>query len=181
MTRTIRTNFIRALQRQNVDSTPFPKASDDISLVNVVSDTSHLGPMVTNAHIACGVVQAAAGAGTFSGCLITAPASRTLAVYNIRNTITVASPGDIVRMGLDPVAAFTPTVASACMEWGDEAAQGVIFSGTFNAALTGDVFQYSTGTVGITPIYIAPGETLGIAHLTANALFVQEVAWEEFG
>ena len=181
MTRTISTSLIRQLERQQIDATPFAKVSDDVQLVNIQASSAHLGPMVTNAHIACGVVQAAAGAGTFSGCLITAPASRTLAVYNIRNTITVASPGDIVRMGLDPVAAFTPTVASACMEWGDEAAQGVIFSGTFNAALTGDVFQYSTGTVGITPIYIAPGETLGIAHLTANALFVQEVAWEEFG
>lgn len=179
MTRTISTSFIRSLRRQNVDATPFPKATDDISLVNIVSNTAHLGPMVTNAHSACSIVTVGGGAGTFSGCLITAPSNRTLTVYNVNNTIASAS--TVARMGINPTATFTPGIASACMEWGDEPALATIFGGTFNAALTGEIFQYSAGTIGITPVYVAPGETLGFAHLTANTLFTHEIAWEEFG
>ena len=177
MTRTIRTDFIRSLQRQNVDSTPFPKASDDISLVNVVSNTAHLGPMVTNAHAACTAIQLAAGAGAFGGLELSAPASRTLAIYNLEN-LTAQD----YRCGLAPVGTFTAVASAPCMEWGDDDLLAEVSSGTRNTALTVRyVILSANATAAFTPIYVAPGETFSMQQTVANQDFVAIIAWEEFG
>ena len=177
MTRTISTSFIRSLERQNVDSTPFPKASDDISLVNVVSNTAHLGPMVTNGHAACTAIQLAAGAGAFGGLEIVAPANRTLAVYHIENETA-----QDFRCGLGPVGTFTGVITAPCMEWGDEPVQGTITAGTRNTTLTVRYVVLGGNTSSaFTPVYVAPGETLSVQQTVANQNFNANIAWEEFG
>ena len=177
MTRTITTSYIRALERQAMDATPFPKASDDISLVNVVANTAHLGPMVTNAHAACTAIQLAAGAGAFGGLELSAPASRTLAIYNLENMTA-----QDYRCGLAPVGTFTGVAAAPCMEWGDEDLLAEVSSGTRNTALTVRyVILSGNATAAFTPIYVAPGETFSLQQTIANQDFVANIAWEEFG
>ena len=175
MARTISTSLIRQLERQTIDATPFARASDEIQLVNIVSNSAHLGPMITNAHSACFATSLAA-AGVFGGFELVAPASRTLTVYFLSNTAS----GNL-RCMLAPVGTFTPAAAAPCMEWGDEPVLATINNGTRNVTLTGEIFQFAPGAVGITPIYVAPGETLAVQHGSANTVFTASIAWEEVG
>ena len=177
MTRTISSSFIRSLQRQRLQASPFPKASDDISLVNVVQDTAHLGPMVTNAFSACTAVQVAAGAGTFSGLELSAPSNRTLKIYYLDNL----SPENF-RCGLAPVGTFTTVGLSPCMEWGDEDIQGTLRAGHRNTTLTVRFIEFPTiSRAAFTPVFVAPGEIFSLQQTTANVDFAANIAWEEFG
>lgn len=177
MTRTITTSLIRQLERQSIDATPFPKASDDISLVNVVGNSAHLGPMVTNAHAACTGIQLAAGAGTFAGMELSAPANRTLKIYNLQNMNA-----QDIRCGLAPVGTFTGVFSAPCMEWGDEDLLASLTAGTRNTTLTVRyVILSANATASFTPVYVAPGETISIQQTVANQLFQANIAWEEFG
>ena len=178
MTRTITTSLIRALQRQKVEATPFARASDDISLVNVVQNSAHLAPLVTNAHAACNVTTFAGGAGTFAGFELMAPATRTLKIYFLENTLG----GTLnARCALAPNGTFTPGAASPCMEWGDEPVAGLINSGLRNAGLTGETVFFGDGTAGFTPIFVSPGEVFACQHAGANLIFTAAIGWEEFG
>lgn len=177
MPRTISTSLIRQLERQQIDATPFAKVSDDVQLVNIQSSSAHLGPMVTNGHAACTAIQLAAGAATFSGLELKAPADRTLAVYYIEN-----GTAEDYRCGLDPVGTFTGVVAAPCMEWGDEDVLAEITAGTRNTTLIVRYVVLGANTnAAFTPVYVAPGETLSVQQTVANRNFSANIAWEEFG
>jgi len=175
--RTISTSLIRQLERQQIDATPFAKVSDNVQLVNIQSNSAHLGPMVTNAHAACTAIQLAAGAGTFAGLELRAPANRTIKIYNLENMLA-----QDYRCGLAPVGTFTGVTAAPCMEWGDEDLESSITSGTRNTTLTVRyVIISGNSTSGITPIFVGPGETFSLQQTVANQTFTANIAFEEFG
>lgn len=179
MPRTISTSLIRQLERQEIEATPFAKVSDDVQLVNIQSSSAHLGPMVTNAHSGCSATSLAGGAGTFAGLRLTAPANRTLAVYYLENTNATATA--LYRVQMPPVGTFTPTGAAPCVEWGDEASLKTIEVGHNNVSLLGSYFTLPVGSAGIVPIYLAPGEVMGVIYTSANQNFTASLGIEEFG
>jgi hypothetical protein len=135
--------------------------------------------MVTNAHSGCSATSLAGGAGTFGGCVLTAPANRTLAVYYLENTNSVAAA--LYRLQINPIGTFTATGSAPCLEWGDEDALKDLQVGHNNVTITGDLFTLPVGTAGIVPIYVAPGESLGIIDTIANRNFTASLGVEEFG
>ena len=178
--RTISRNLLRAFTRTQIDATPFPRASEEIQLVHILSDESHLAPLVTNATRAASVGQAAGGAGVFSGALIQAPPSRTVAVYFLAN---VNNPAANMQMAVNPTLAdFTSFLDLTQLTWGDELPQATFQRGTwansFNVLARMNV---ANGEVAFTPIYISPGQSFGFAHVTANTTFSAECAITELG
>ncbi|MEO2005994.1 MAG: hypothetical protein ABGY41_18065 [Candidatus Poribacteria bacterium] len=181
MTRTSRRNYLSLWLRQGAEQQPSARLSDDVQMVQVVDDFSHLSTAITNGSAATTDAAPAAGLFIFAGVRLTAPSDRVLAVTEIQNQELV-NPGYLLK-SVGTVGPFTVAgVQPANLTWGGVAVSGIQEHGSVPVIPNTEPsrFAMTAGQVFDTaPILILPGESLFFISLAANAAFQYFMTWQE--
>lgn len=172
-----RTNWIHYFDRANTDASIPPKMANDIQLVEVVRDLSHIPAPVPNPSVAHRGAEGAGGAGVFSGFQLAAPATATIAVALIINK--QGAPVNFLTLAIDDPSAFTATAAPTTLQWGG-ASQARYENGTFAAAATVGNFLLLDGEeFDAIPLVLQPGDILSGIFTLANTVAAWEIWWTE--
>lgn len=176
--RTDRTNYDRLFSRSDVDSLPFPSLSNDVQLVQLMRDVSHLAPVVANPAAVVTFVKPGVAA-EYGALEITAPSDKTIA---IRHIVDAAGFTWFWAVDLDPVIfPFNQTAAVIpSATWGDQPVGASLWTGWFTGLPIG-VLQVGNAEYDALPIYLPPGHKFVAFASVVNQLLNVTVSFVELG
>jgi len=178
MSRVSRRNYLNLWARQGAEQQPSARLSDDVQMVQVIDDFSHLSPTLTNASAACSSAAGPLGAGNFSGVRLSAPPNRLLAVTEIQNQEAVNT-GQLTFTD----AGYTQAGGQpANLPWGGVPLLAGQTHGFFTSSpiFISETFAMLPGqTFATAPILVAPGSSLWFISNIANVAFAYFITWTE--